>query len=76
MLTVLTVSFSIGFGNYIGIYAEKEHCLAAQALMAAEDPTAITHCTVVQTPVPIPPPRPANLKKHQPVPIPPPRPWG
>jgi len=75
-VTVLTVGLSIPWAGYVGVYAEHEHCLAMQALISAEQPGAVVVCkdVVLHEPVPIPPPRPDNLRR--PVPIPPMRPWS
>jgi len=75
-VTILTVALSLPWADYVGVYADHEHCRAMQALIAAEQPQAVIVCrdVAVREPVLIPPPRPDNLRR--PVPVPPRRPWG
>lgn len=76
-VTILTVALSPPWGGYVGVYAEHEHCRAMQALIAEEQPQAVVVCrdVALREPVPIPPPRPDNLKpRHVPVLVPPMRP--
>ena len=77
-VTVLTVALSPPWAGYVGVYADPEHCRAMQALIADEQPQAVVVCknVVLREPVPVPPPRPDDLKpRHVPVLVPPPRPW-
>ncbi len=76
-VTVLTVALSPPWAGYVGVYAEHEHCRAMQDLIAEDDPGAVIRCenVVLLEPVPVPPPRPDNLKpRYVPVPVPPMRP--
>jgi len=76
-VTILTVGLSTGWQGYVGVYAEMDHCRAVQALIASEEPGAVTVCEMhrLHEPVPIPPPRPPGLRAvHKPVLIPPMRP--
>ena len=76
-VTVLSVTLSASWGGYVGMYADPLHCRAMQDLIAEDDPGAVIHCepVVLREPVPVPPPRPDNLKpRHVPVPVPPMRP--
>ena len=76
-VTILTVGLSTGWQGYVGVYAEMDHCRAVQALIAHEEPGAVTTCEThrLYEPVPIPPPRPAGLRAvREPVLIPPMRP--
>ena len=78
-VTVLTVALSAPWAGYVGLYADHEHCRAMQALIAEEQRQAVVVCqdVVLREPVPVPPPRPDNLKpRHVPVLVPPMRPWG
>ena len=78
-VTVLTVALSPPWAGYVGLYADHEHCRAMQALIAEEQRQAVVVCqdVVLRGPVPVPPPRPDNLKpRHVPVLVPPMRPWG
>lgn len=77
-VTVLTVALSAPWAGYVGFYADHEHCRAMQALIAEEQRQAVVVCqdVVLREPVPVPPPRPDNLKpRHVPVLVPPMRPW-
>jgi len=58
------------------MYADPLHCRAMMDVIAEEDPGAVIHCepVVLREPVPVPPPRPDNLKPRQPVLVPPMRP--
>jgi len=76
-VTLLTVGLSTGWQGYVGVYAEMDHCRAVQALIAHEEPGAVTVCEThrLYEPVLRPPPRPAGLRAvREPVLIPPPRP--
>lgn len=76
-VTILTVGLSTGWQGYVGVYAEMDHCRDVQALIAHEEPGAVTVCEThrLYEPVPIPPPRPPGLRVvRDPVPIPPMRP--
>ena len=76
-VTVLTVSLSASWGGYVGMYADPLHCRAMMDVIADDDPGAVIRCepVVLREPVPIPPPRPDNLKpRHVPVLVPPMRP--
>ena len=68
-VTILTVALSLPWADYVGVYADHEHCRAMQALIAAEQPQAVIVCqdVALREPVLIPPPRPDNLtRKVQP----------
>ena len=76
-VTLLTVGLSTGWQGYVGVYAEMDHCRDVQALIAHEEPGAVTVCEThrLYEPVLIPPPRPPGLRAvREPVLIPPPRP--
>ena len=77
-VTVLSVTLSASWSGYVGMYADPAHCRAMQDIIAEDDPGAVIHCepVVLREPVPVPPPRPDNLKPRQPVLVPPMRPWG
>jgi len=76
-VTVLSVTLSPMWSGYVGMYADPAHCRAMQDLIAEDDPGAVIRCenVVLLEPVPVPPPRPDNLKpRYVPVPVPPMRP--
>jgi hypothetical protein len=76
-VTILSVAMSPSWDGYVGMYAEMSHCRAAMDIIADEDPGAVVRCenVVLHEPVPVPPPRPDNLKpRYVPVPVPPMRP--
>jgi hypothetical protein len=79
VVTMIVTSSAIAANaGYVGTYATMDHCMAMQAIVAEDDPSAVVVCQQRPwrpQPVLIPPPRPADLRPaRQPVLIPPPRP--
>ena len=66
VLTVVASTSITADTGYVGIYRDMDECKQMQTIYITHlDPTAIMVCDTVtkRQPVPIPPPRPAGLKR-------------